>query len=59
MISDRLSRNSSNADILNNTKLENEEALKKYGHTTKLTYTPPNHEQNKVRIKRQRKIILV
>ena len=59
IISDRLSRNSSNADIFNNTKLENEEALKKYGHTVKLTYTSPNYEQNKVRIKRQRKIILV
>ena len=57
IISDRLSRNSSNADIFNNTKLEYEEALKKCGHTTKLTYTPPNHEQNKVRRKRQRKII--
>ena len=54
-----MSRNSSNADIFNNTKLENEEALKKYGHTVKLTYTSPNYEQNKVRIKRQRKIILV
>ena len=30
---------------------------KKCGHTTKLTYTPPNHEQNNVRRKRQRKII--
>ena len=57
IISDRLSRNSSNADIFNNTKLEYEEALKKCGHTTKLTCTPPNHEQNKVRRKRQRKII--
>ena len=57
IISDRLSRNSSNADIFNNTKLEYEEALKKCGHTTKLMYTPPNHEQNKVRRKRQRKII--
>ena len=52
-----MSRNSSNADIFNNTKLEYEEALKKCGHTTKLTYTPPNHEQNNVRRKRQRKII--
>ena len=55
-ISDRLSRNSSNADIFNNTKLESEEALKKCRHTTKLTHTPPYHEQNKVRSKR-RKII--
>ena len=55
IISDRLSRNSSNADIFNNTKLEYEEALTKCGHTTKLTYTPPNHEQNNVRRKRQRK----
>ena len=30
---------------------------KKCGHPTKLTYTPPNHEQNNVRRKRQRKII--
>ena len=52
-----LSRNSSNADIFNNTKLEYEEALKKCGHTTKLTYSPPNHEQNNARRKRQRKII--
>ena len=57
IISDRLSRNSSNADIFNNTKLEYEEALKKCGHTTKLRYTPPNHEQNNVRTKRQCKII--
>ena len=40
IISDRLSRNFSNVDIFNNTKLEYEEALKKCGHTTKLTYTP-------------------
>ena len=52
-----MSRNSSNADIFNNTKLKYDEALKKCGHTTKLTYTPPNHEQSKVRKKRQRKII--
>ena len=45
IISDRLSRNSSNADIFNNTKLEYEEALKKCGHTTKLTYNPANHEK--------------
>ena len=52
-----MSRNSSNVDIFNNTKLEYEEALKKCGHTAKLTYTPPNHEQNKVRRKQQHKII--
>ena len=57
IISDRLSRNSSNADIFKNTKLEYQEALKKCGHTIKLTYTPANHEQNNVRRKRQRKII--
>ena len=57
IISDRLSRNSSNADIFNNTKLEYEEALKKCGHTTKLTYTPPNHEQNNLRRKQHRKIV--
>ena len=57
IISDRLSRNSSNADIFNNTKLKYEEALKKCGHTTKLTYTTPNHEKNNIRRKRQRKII--
>ena len=57
IISNRLSRNSSNADVFNNTKLEYEEALKKCGHKTKLTYTPPNHEQNNARRKRQRKII--
>ena len=39
IISNRLSQNSSNANIFNNTKLEYEEALKKCGHTTKLTYT--------------------
>ena len=38
-ISNRLSRNSSDEDIFNNTKLEYEDALKKCGHTTKLTYT--------------------
>ena len=52
-----MSRNSSNADIFNNTKLEYEEALEKCGHTTMLTYTTPIHEQNNVRRKRQRKII--
>ena len=57
IISDRLSRNSSNADIFNNTKLEYEKALKKCRQTTKLTYTPPHHEQNNERRKRQRKII--
>ena len=57
IISDRLSRNSSNADIFNKTKSEYEEALKKCGHTTKLTYNPPNHEQNNARRKRNRKII--
>ena len=44
IIRDRLQQNSSNANIFNNTKLEYEEALKKFGHTTKLTYTSPNHE---------------
>ena len=57
IISDRLSRNSSHADIFNNTKLEYEKALKKCGHATKLTYNPPNHEQNNARRKQQRKII--
>ena len=57
IISDRLSRNSSNADIFNNTKLEYEEALKKCAHTTKLTYNPPNPEQNNARRKRNRKMI--
>ena len=51
IISGRLSRNSSNADIFNNNKLEYEEALKRCGHTAKLMYTPPNHEQNNVRRK--------
>ena len=39
IISNRLSRNCSNAGIFNNTKSEYEEALKKFGQTTKLTYT--------------------
>ena len=51
IISDRLSRNSSNGDTFKNTKLEYEKAPKKSGHTTKLTYTPPDHEQNKKRRK--------
>ena len=51
IISNRLSQNSSNADIFNDSKLEDEEALKKCGHKTKLTYTPPNHEQNNARWK--------
>ena len=46
-----------NADIFNNTKFEHEEAPRKCGHKTKLTYNPPNHKQNKTRRKRQRKII--
>ena len=57
IISDRLSPNSSNVHIFNSTKLEYEKALKKCGHKTKLTYNPPNHEQNNVRRKRERKII--
>ena len=57
IISERLSRSSSNADIFNNTKSKYEEALKNCGHTKKLTYTSPNHEQNNVRRKRQRKIL--
>ena len=56
IISDRLSQNSSNADKINNTKLEYEQALKKIWHTTKLTYTPPNHERNNLRRTKQRKI---
>ena len=44
IISERLSRSSSNADIFNNTKSKYEESLKNCGHTKKLTYTPPNHE---------------
>ena len=51
-----MSQNSSNADIINNTKLEYEQALKKSWHTTKLTYTPPNHQQNNLRTTKQRKI---
>ena len=51
IISNTLSQNSSNADIFNDSKLEYEEAQKKCGHTTKLTYTPPNHEQNNARQK--------
>ena len=57
IISNRLSQNSSNVDIFNNTKLEYEEAPKKCGHITKLTYIPANHEQNNAIRKRQRKII--
>ena len=56
-ISDGLSQNSPNADILNNIKLEYEEALKKCGYSTNLTYTLPNPEQNNARQKRQRNII--
>ena len=52
-----MSRNSSNTDTFNNTKLDYEEALKKCRHITKLTYTLPNHEQNNARRKQQRKII--
>ena len=43
--------------MFNSTKLEYEQALIKCWHTTKLTYTPPNHQQNNVRRTRQRKII--
>ena len=50
-ISDGLSQNSPNADILNNIKLEYEEALKKCGYSTNLTYTLPNPEQNNARQK--------
>ena len=39
--------------MFKNTKLEHEEALKKYGHPTNLSYTPLNHEQNNARKKMQ------
>ena len=48
---DRLSRNSFSAAVFNKTKLEHEEALKKYGHPTNLSYTPLNREQNNARKK--------
>ena len=57
IICDRLSRNFSRAYIFNITKLEYEKALKKCGHTTKLTYTPRNLEKNNSRRKWQCKII--
>ena len=43
--------------MFNSTKLEYEQALIKCWHTTKLTYTPPNHEQNNVRRTWQLKIV--
>ena len=57
IINDSLSRNSSSADVFNNTKLGFEEAPKKGVYATKLTCTPPNLEKNNRRRKRQRKII--
>ena len=39
--------------MFNNTKLEYEEALKKYGHPTNLSYKQLNREQNNARKKRK------
>ena len=55
-ISERLSRNSSSAEIFEQSKLDYEEALKKCGYKAKLQYIQPNLQQNSTR-RRTRKII--
>ena len=55
-ISERLSRNSSSAEIFEQSKLDYEEALKKCGYKAKLQYIQPNLQQNNTR-RRTRKII--
>ena len=55
-IPERLSRNSSSAEIFEQSKLHYEEALKKYGHKAKLQYIQQNLQQNNTR-RRTRKII--
>ena len=52
----RISRNSSSAEIFEQSKLDFEEALKKWGYKAKLQYIQPNLQQNNTR-KRTRKII--
>ena len=44
-ISDRISRKSSSAKILEQSKPDFEEALKKWGHKAKLLYIQPNLQQ--------------
>ena len=56
-ISERLSRNSSNQAIFDETKREYEEALQKCGYKTKLTYKPPKTENEKNKRRRKRNII--
>ena len=56
IISERLSRNSSSAEIFEQSKPGYEEALKKYGCKAKLQSIEPNLQQNNTR-RRTRKII--
>ena len=55
-ISERLSRNSLNAEIFEQSKPDYEEALKKCGYKAKLQYIQPNLQQNNTR-RRTQKII--
>ena len=48
-IGERLSRNSSSAEIFEQSKPDYEEALKKCGYKEKLKYMQPNLQQNKTR----------
>ena len=48
-ISERLYRNSANAEILKQSKLDYEEVLKKYGYKAKMQYMQPNLQQNNTR----------
>ena len=56
-ISDRLSRNSSSELIFNESKHQHEDALRKSGFKTKLTYTDSAAPTNKKKISRKRNII--
>ena len=56
-ISDRLSRNSSSELIFNESKHQREDALRKCGFKTKLTYTDSAALTNKKEISRKRNII--
>ena len=55
-ITERLSRNCSSAEIFEQSKPDNEEALKNCGYKAKLQYIQPNLQQNNTR-RRTRKII--
>ena len=56
-IGERLSRNSSSAEIFEQSKPDYEEALEKCGYKPKLQYKQPNLQQNYIRRRIRKKII--